>query len=410
MPAILVISNNDGGKCFHYFYVINQALDKMDRVKTQTTTFSDSKSHYQILDALRGIAALTVVAFHLLETFTNGDHSKQIINHGYLAVDFFFVLSGFVIGHAYDDRWGKMTLGGFFKRRLIRLHPMIIVGMTIGAIAFYFQAAPSVFPNISATPVWKMILVMLIGYTLIPVPQSLDIRGWGEMHPLNGPAWSLFFEYIANILYALFVRRFSNTVLAVLVFLAGGLLIHMAVTSPNGDVIGGWSLEPAQFRIGITRLMYPFFAGLLVSRLFKPGHINNAFLWCGLLLLTVLAFPRVGTADQLWINGLYDSLSIIFLFPLIVYLGASGTVKGKSSLRLSRFLGDISYPIYIIHYPLIYMYTAWVANHHPSLPQAFAVGVAAFFAAILIAYGCLKLYDIPVRKWLTQRYMPAKAT
>lgn len=204
----------------------------------QSTHFSDTKNHYAILDGLRGVAAIIVVVFHILETFTNGDHSKQIINHGYLAVDFFFVLSGFVIGYAYDDRWGKMTLGGFFKRRLIRLHPMIIMGMIIGAVAFYFQDS-SFFPEIAGTPFWKMILVMLIGFTLIPVGSSLDIRGWQEMHPLNGPAWSLFFEYVANILYALFIRKFSNKVLALLAFVAGAALIHLAVTSPNGDVIGG---------------------------------------------------------------------------------------------------------------------------------------------------------------------------
>src|SRR6478609_4707 len=103
------------------------------------STFKDTKSHYEILDGLRGIAAVTVVIFHILETFSDGDHAKLMINHGYLAVDFFFVLSGFVIGYAYDDRWNKMSVGDFFKRRLIRLQPMVIIGMIIGAVGFYFQ-------------------------------------------------------------------------------------------------------------------------------------------------------------------------------------------------------------------------------------------------------------------------------
>ena len=84
---------------------------------TATSVFPDSKKHYEILDGLRGVAALTVVLFHILEIFSGNDHTRQIINHGYLAVDFFFVLSGFVVGHAYDDRWGNMSLGEFFKRR-----------------------------------------------------------------------------------------------------------------------------------------------------------------------------------------------------------------------------------------------------------------------------------------------------
>ena len=181
----------------------------MNTLPPGDSVFSDSKSHYKILDGLRGVAAITVVLFHILEIFSGGDHTKQIINHGYLAVDFFFVLSGFVVGHAYDDRWSKMTIGGFFKRRLIRLHPMIVAGMIIGAICFYFGASPILFPNINQIPIWKLLLVMVIGFTLIPVPTSLDIRGWGEMHPLNGPAWTLFFEYIGNLLYALVLRKLS---------------------------------------------------------------------------------------------------------------------------------------------------------------------------------------------------------
>lgn len=104
-----------------------------------SSAFSDSKRHFLILDALRGIAAIVVVLFHFLEVYSGGDHIKQFINHGYLAVDFFFMLSGFVMAHAYDDRWNKMTVKDFFKRRLIRLHPMIIFGMTLGAICFYLE-------------------------------------------------------------------------------------------------------------------------------------------------------------------------------------------------------------------------------------------------------------------------------
>ena len=103
------------------------------------SAYPDSKPHYAILAGLRGVASLVVVAFHLFEAHA-ASHADQIINHGYLAVDFFFVLSGFVIGYAYDDRWGRMTYRDFFKRRLIRLHPMVVMGMLIGAAAFSFGA------------------------------------------------------------------------------------------------------------------------------------------------------------------------------------------------------------------------------------------------------------------------------
>lgn len=380
---------------------------KAQLLAEEKATVLSTKPHYAILDGLRGVAALLVVAFHLFEAHATS-HLDQIINHGYLAVDFFFLLSGFVIGYAYDDRWGQMTLKDFFKVRLIRLQPLVVLGMIIGASLFYFQDS-TLWPAISEVPVWKMLLVMGIGFTLLPVPISMDIRGWQEMHPLDGPGWSLFFEYIANLLYALGVRKFSKTALSVLVILAGAALIHFTVTNSTGDVIGGWSLEPAQLRIGFTRMMYPFFAGLLLCRVAALATVKHAFWWCSLLLVLVLAFPRVGGAERLWVNGLYDSLSIVFVFPLIVWLGASGQIAGGTSAsRLCKFLGDISYPVYITHYPLIYTYTGWVSTHKPSVQQALPVALFTFVAIVLLAYACLKFYDEPVRHWLRTKLLIAK--
>src|SRR6185437_8087860 len=105
-----------------------------------------AKPHYPILDGLRGVAAVIVVIFHICEPHSTS-HLDLMINHGYLAVDFFFVLSGFVIGYAYDDRWTRLSIGGFFKRRLVRLQPMVVMGMLIGAICFYFQDSAA-FPAI----------------------------------------------------------------------------------------------------------------------------------------------------------------------------------------------------------------------------------------------------------------------
>ncbi|UOG75197.1 acyltransferase [Hymenobacter tibetensis] len=362
-----------------------------------------TKPHYAILDGLRGVAALLVVVFHLCEAHATS-HLDQIINHGYLAVDFFFMLSGYVIGYAYDDRWNQMTLKEFFKIRLVRLQPLVVLGMVIGALCFYFQDSV-LWPHISEVPIWKTLLVMGIGATLLPLPLSMDLRGWHEMHPLNGPGWSLFFEYIANLLYAVWVRKFSNAALAVLVALAGAVLLHYTVTSPNGDIIGGWSLDAEQLRVGFTRMMYPFFAGLLLARMSAPGRIKHAFWWCSLLLTLVLAFPRVGGAEHLWLNGLYDALSILLVFPLVVWLGASGQATGPGVARLCQFFGSISYPIYITHYPLIYTYTAWVSNGRRPLAQVWPVALLTFGAAVLLAYACLKLYDEPVRRWLKTKVL-----
>jgi len=320
------------------------------------------------------------------------------------------VLSGFVVAYAYDDRWGKMTQWDFYKRRLVRLQPMVVMGSLIGAALFYFQASSIVFPNIAGTPVWKMLVIMLIGCTLLPVPLSLDIRGWQEMHPLNGPAWSLFFEYIANILYAVLIRRFSKLLLSIFVSLAGCMMIGYLLLGPQGDLIGGWALTPDQLFVGFTRVLYPFFAGVLLSRVGKFIHLKNAFWWCSLLIIASMSFPRIGGEQHLWMNGLYDAFCVIVIFPIIVSIGAGGVLHNSRTTRTSKFLGEISYPLYITHYPLIYMFTAWVYNNKiPLGPKGLLVGLLLVLTSILIAYACLKLYDEPVREWLKKKYLMKKA-
>jgi peptidoglycan/LPS O-acetylase OafA/YrhL len=364
----------------------------------------EPKRHYPILDGLRGVASVLVIIFHTFEVYDGGDPKKQILNHGYLAVDFFFLLSGFVVAYAYDDRWSRMNVVDFAKRRLIRLQPMVVMGSIIGAALFYFQGG-STFPLVAVTPVWKLLLIMLIGCTLIPIPVSWDIRGWQEMHPLDGPGWSLFFEYVANILYAFVLRRLTNRWLAALTFLAGVFLLHMAITSHGGDVIGGWSITQTQLHIGFARLLYPFMAGILLMRVGKLIHVPAGFATASLLLIVALCFPRVGSPNHVWQNGLYDALCILVVFPIIVAIGAGSSESDGWLQRLSKFLGDLSYPLYITHYPLIYIQTAWVMQKHPPVWQSIVVGVLLFVTAITIAYACLKLYDEPVRRWLSAKYL-----
>lgn len=372
-------------------------------VQVPSSTFIDSKKHLLILDALRGIAAVMVVTMHTFELFCKGNYHNLFINHGYLAVDFFFMLSGYVMAHAYDDRWDKMTVLDFCKRRLIRLHPLIILGMTLGAIFFFFQAS-SVFPKIADTTVLQLIFTMLIGFTLIPIPTSMDIRGWNEMHPLNGPAWSLFFEYVANILHVFILRRLPKLILSILVLLAAGALIHLVLTKPSGDLIGGWSLEPEQLKIGFTRLLFPYMAGMLLRRAVKLGSNKNTFITSAILLIVALSFPRVG-GDEVWINGLFEAFIIIFVFPAIIYLGAIGSVSGTASQKACTFLGNISYPLYITHFPFICMYYAWMDNNKITNEVGIPVGILLIAGVIALAYVYLNFYDMPIRKWLFNRFI-----
>ena len=160
--------------------------------------YLESKTRYEILDGLRGVAALIVVFYHLVECYPP-QYTGLFFAHGYLAVDFFFALSGFVIGYAYDDRWNKMSLKDFFKRRVARLHPMVIFGVLVGICFFYYTGGTELFNKVDGAAWWMVLLQALLLMCMIPLPSSMDIRGWGELTSINGPIWTLMFEYAANI-------------------------------------------------------------------------------------------------------------------------------------------------------------------------------------------------------------------
>lgn len=374
-----------------------------------------SKPRYEILDGLRGVASVLVILFHLFETYSAGA-AEQIINHGYLAVDFFFVLSGFVVGYAYDDRWDRMSVGGFFKRRLIRLHPMVIMGTVIGASLYFFGQCDG-FPLIGHVPGWKVLLAFVMGCLMIPCGMKMDIRGWGEMNSFNGPNWSLTWEYLANILYALIFRRLPNVLLGILTAVAAFCTLNLCLDwnvfglltdgrdALRYTVIGGWSLTPEQIYIGLTRLMYPFLCGLLLSRIGRFIKVKGGFWWCSLILVVLFAVPCIGGAGNI-LNGVYNAVCILICFPLIVMMGAGSEIKGQRSTKICTFLGELSYPLYITHYPFAYMQMRW-AWAHPDAPLYAHIMVAAgvLLMAVGTAYACLKLYDIPVRKWLTDKFM-----
>ncbi|MGI6233529.1 MAG: acyltransferase family protein, partial [Prevotella sp.] len=279
---------------------------------------------------------------------------------------------------------------------------------------FYFTGSDE-FPLVDKTSAGMLLLVFFWCCTIIPLPASMDIRGWGETNPLNGPVWTLQWEYLANLLYALVIRRLSKKALAVCVFLFGCMTVLLCFNinwlgvweegrAAAYTVIGGWSLTPDQLLIGVTRLLYPFFAGLLLSRMRKLIKVRAGFWWCGLLVAVILVMPRIGGTSTAWMNGLYECICILVMFPLIVSMGAGSTVTGKFSVSICKFFGNVSYPIYITHYPLVYLQMAWV-HSHPEAPlsQHIAVNVGIYILAIFNAYAAYKLYDVPVRQWLKKK-------
>lgn len=389
---------------------------------SKSNVYLASKPRYEILDGLRGVAALMVIIFHCFETYIPV-FGRQIMDHGYLAVDFFFVLSGFVIGYAYDDRWDRMTTWGFFKRRLTRLHPMVIAGTLIGASLFFFGG--SAFPQTMQTPGWKFALCLVMGLLMIPCGPKLDIRGWGETNPFNGPNWSLTFEYCGNILYALIFRHLPKAALAMLCIVCAFFTLDLTMgwdvfgffpDGPHYNVIGGWSLTGQQLYIGFTRLLYPFICGLLISRILSsrrsesnpsgsPVHLKGGFWWCSLAIVALFSVPCIGGKAGVP-DGIYQAVCILLVFPVIVLVGSGSVTSHSTSTKVCKWLGELSYPLYITHYPLMYMQMGWVADH-PDAPVwiHIAVNAGVVFLSIVLAWGVLKVYDGPVRDWLKEHWL-----
>lgn len=391
-------------------------MANLQSATTPSAAFADSKPHYVLLDALRGAAALMVVWYHFFEGFAFAEGTAiTTFNHGHLGVDLFFMLSGFVISYAYDDRWQRahnpLTLKEFFKRRLIRLHPMLIMGAIIGFTTFCLQGG--VKWDGTPTPMsWSLVALVLTMFFIPAYPGAqYDLRGNGEMFSLNGPSWSLFFEYIGNLLYALFIRRLSNRALAVLTAALGVAWCWFVTTDVSGyDMIGiGWTLDTVNFFGGLLRMMFPFSLGMVMARNFKPVKIKGIFWIAWAVLFGLFSVPAFAKCGAVSMNGVYEFACILFVFPAIVWLAASGETTGKISSAFCKFLGDISYPLYIVHYPVMYLFYAWlIENKLYTLGETWPVVIMVFAINIALAYACLKLYDEPVRRWLTKRFISSK--
>jgi len=357
----------------------------MDTNKT-TLTLLQPKKHFEILDGLRGVAALAVVIFHFMEwVFT--DPSKNFIGHGFLAVDFFFCLSGFVIGYAYDDRIAKMGIAKFFLSRMIRLQPLVIAGSVLGLLAFLYDPFGG-HPELYSTG--KIILTFLCSIFLIPYPVIAD-RGF-NLFSFNAPAWSLFWEYVANIVYGFVLYRIRRGFLLLLTIISALALCFVAYRS--GNLLGGWS--GPTFWDGSARISYSFLAGLLIYR--SNWIIKNKIGFIGLAVLLVLAF-LMPSSNWNWIS---EPLIVLFYFPLLIALGAGAALSG-SLKKLCVFSGNISYPLYMTHYAVLWMFGNYYTSRHPVGLQLSLIIIGGVVLLVGAAYLVMVMYDIPLRKYLNNK-------
>lgn len=383
-------------------------------MKADVSANAAAPRRYEILDGLRGVAALMVVVFHISEAFSYDPVYKHI-NHGFLAVDFFFVLSGFVTGYAYEHRMatGKMSFLQFLKSRLIRLQPMVLFGLLLGAMLFWFQAS-DYYPRIAQTSVATVWLYVLLNFLMVPQTPEHNIRGNEELFSLNIPQWSLIYEYIANLLFGLFVWRLGKKALVLLVLAFAVMLADSALSLNLFGLLApadyplslnaGFTWNAEHIYIGMARVGYSFFAGLLLFRCGCLLKLKAAFATCSLVIVAVICMENVGGyAHPTW-DGAYNLVCTLAVFPLLVSIGAGSGIQGKKTLHVCRFLGRISYPLYLVHYPLVYVFFSWIYNYQSMGVAVVAMAaVSVFLLSIALAWGATVLYDEPVRKWLRKR-------
>lgn len=363
----------------------------MDKVTSYTSTpdsrldVLNPKPHFDILDGLRGIAALAIVVFHFME-WVYSDPSKNFIGHGFLAVDFFFCLSGFVIGYAYDNRLEHMGVLEFFKSRLIRLHPLVILGSVLGLLTFLFDP----FANyLAAYSTGKLILLFFCSTLLIPLPLMKE-RSF-NLFSFNAPSWSLFWEYIANLTYALILYRLNRRYLTVLTVLAAVVLCGVSYRA--GNLLGGWA--GANFWDGGARIAYSFSVGLLIYR--SNWIIKNRLGFVGLTILLSLAFFM---PHFTW-NWLAEVVVVIVYFPLLVSLGAGSKLSSLRSLCV--FLGQLSYPLYMTHYAAIWLFGNYYTKYKPQASELSVIVVTGTIVLVAVAYVAMVGYDTPLRRYLNKQ-------
>ncbi|MYL96437.1 acyltransferase family protein [Novosphingobium sp. FGD1] len=347
------------------------------------------RHRFVFLDALRGLAAVMVVFYHRRELLPNG-----LAEHGYLAVDFFFMLSGFVIAYAYEDKLRTgMSRTSFIVRRLQRLMPLVILGACLG---LFVEVLKALTKHSTDRLIDAVIAFPFAALSLPNLPNSSS-----EIFLLNPPTWSLFFELIANVLYALFIKRLSNTVVISVALASGAALFVISTNFDSVEV--GQNFDNVQY--GIFQVLFPFSTGILLFR-YRLQSTNTVSGFVAAVLAVVLfavLFTPVLPAGS---NYLYDFALVAMLFPLTIYIGARVAISSGWFALFIEAAGMLSYAVYITHVPLLDALDyplAWLSALSP-IKMVVYVGVV-----IIAAYGATAFYDARIQAYFKRKNTPRRA-
>lgn len=341
------------------------------------------KRRYITLDAMRGVAALFVAALHFSQIYRP---SAPLPQFSHLAVDIFFLLSGFVLSLSYGEKLAAgMTARDFIVRRLIRLFPLYLLGtlLSFGVAGWEFSRGALG----GATP--GTIVVSGIAATLMLPSPTYHFSIF--LFPFMVPAWSLFFElYVANVAFAI-LRRATNRMILVIVLLSLALLLAAdALHHGSLDMGAQWRSFPG----GIPRTLFSFFLGVLLQRWHRarPPQLQiPSWMMIGVLAI-LLGMPLTGAAGKF-----YELACVLLIFPALIFWGAEAREAHKG---LGAALGDTSYGLYVIHYPLVILAGRALAHADTRLAVLLELPFLATVAAF--AFGLHHLFDEPVRAWLSR--------
>ncbi|WP_158811691.1 acyltransferase [Beijerinckia sp. L45] len=342
--------------------------------------------YFAAVDGMRGIAAILVMDYHvaLYFSFNKGVSGATILaDHFYLVVDLFFVMSGFVIAHSFDAKMiSGMTCLEFMASRLRRLYPMVVIGVLFGAttlLAFLY-----VTPQVGFS---RIVLCVMSGLLLLPTTVLTAFKPWA--FPANSPHWSLSYEMVLSFGYALTFPFLKNRVLIVATACAAAVLVTVAFT------VGGLNIGfvVSDYALAFGRVVYPFLIGMTLRRsgLFKPATQRHGYLAVPLILIVI-----INPIPATWY---YDAFVVVFVLPCLVWLAAAAKpVPGVDFLF--ALAGEISYPLYALHFPIVVAFSNASKAMRLSPSQNLFAGLACAVFAFCVAYVVYRYIDVPIRRYL----------
>lgn len=403
-----------------FFFLINIIILTFDDVnmieKKQKKT---TRKQLYALNGLRGIASLGVVFFHMLESHFRSTPILGFCHHGYLLVDFFYLISGFSLGYSYDDYKDTLTSSKFLIKRFIKLEPMIIWSNFIHVIFFHYLYAPSINWVFDKIPVKNLLLLFVLSILNIPTPHSIKYRPDHVMFTLYAPQWSLFWEYIANFFYVFILRYLTTLSVYILTIISMIISVILIIYSENGSICEGFDVyDPYSALYGIFRTFTPFLIGYVIFRYKKEKDkkyiekdnenekysegINYSFEISSLILIITCCIPYIGEIKiSKWKNALFEIIILFFVLPSILIIAINERKPNELKIKICEWLGKMSFYIYFTHFIFIDFLLVWVANNNYWFDYTWIMMIAIIILSMALANFVWNVYDAPIQKWLS---------